>query len=157
MAQAQAQAQEQAQAQAQAQAHGMPGVSAAHVAHAQAAAAAGAPQGGSPNPTVSTSMSSNILAQAQVQLDALKSQAGKTSAPNPAAITTMAGMAPTMSLPFRGLTAGGSLAGLPAGLTLQQAQAYGLGATALTDPYLGQSIGPIAGYQNSLYRRFTPY
>ena len=156
MAQAQAQAHAQAQAQAQAQAHGMPGVAAAQAAHAQAAAAAAAPQGGSPNPSVSTSMSSNILAQAQVQLAALKSQAGKTTAPNPVAITTMAGMAPTMSLPFRGL-AGGGLAGLPAGLTLQQAQAYGLGATALTDPYLGQSIGPIAGYQNSLYRRFTPY
>ena len=30
-------------------------------------------------------------------------------------------------------------------------------AAAALDPYLGQSIGPIAGYQNALYRRFAPY
>ena len=111
-------------------------------------------------------MSSNILAQAQVQLAALKSQAGKSAGGGPAPVTTMAAMQQPMSLPqLRGLTGGlptaAAAAGLPAGLTLQQAQAaYGLAgaqAAALTDPYLGQSIGPIAGYQNALYRRFAPY
>ena len=59
--------------------------------------------------------------------------------------------------------AGGQLAGagLPPGLALQGAAGAsagaGAGLQALADPYLGQSIGPIAGYQNALYRRFTPY
>ena len=64
--------------------------------------------------------------------------------------------------------AGGQLgqASIPPGLALQYGQAGAAGAAglqglqglqALTDPYLGQSIGPIAGYQNALYRRFTPY
>ena len=60
--------------------------------------------------------------------------------------------------------AGGQLGAgqLHPGLALQYAQAgstaAGLqGLSTLADPYLGQSIGPIAGYQNALYRRFTPY
>jgi hypothetical protein len=54
--------------------------------------------------------------------------------------------------------------GLPPGLNLAalQGQAYpglqaGAAISALGVPYMGQSIGPIPGYQNSLYRRFTPY
>lgn len=58
-----------------------------------------------------------------------------------------------------GAAAGGGLAS-PAGLTMGQAQAAyanAAAAAAALDPYLGQSIGPIAGYQNALYRRFAPY
>ena len=63
---------------------------------------------------------------------------------------------------LRALSGGQLGAGqLPPGLALQYAQAgstAGLqGLSTLADPYLGQSIGPIAGYQNALYRRFTPY
>jgi hypothetical protein len=39
----------------------------------------------------------------------------------------------------------------------QAAYANAAAAAAALDPYLGQSIGPIAGYQNALYRRFAPY
>jgi hypothetical protein len=88
-------------------------------------------------------------------------QAGKTST-----VTTMAGMAPHVSAgvaaaaglpPHLRASFGAAAAptpGLPAGLTVGQAQAA---YAAALDPYLGQSIGPIAGYQNALYRRFAPY
>jgi len=153
---------------AQAQAAQMQVQAQAQAAAAQAAAAQSAPPAVSPAvsaaaPVSSSSMNSSILAQAQVQLAALKSQAGKPpgAGHHSPAVTTMAAMPPQVSLPFRGLGAAGGLAGLPGGLTLQQAQAYGLGGAAppqLTDPYLGQSIGPIHGaYQNALYRRFAPY
>lgn len=159
---------------AQAQAAQMQVQAQAQAAAAQAAAAQSAPPAVSPAVSAaapaaatvsSASMSSNILAQAQVQLAALKSQAGKPPGASPA-VTTMAAMPPQVSLPFRGLgaAAAGGLTGLPAaaGLALPQAQAYGLAGAAaapqLTDPYLGQSIGPIHGaYQNALYRRFAPY
>jgi hypothetical protein len=59
-----------------------------------------------------------------------------------------------------GLGAGG----LPPGLSLQGLQGMqglpglqGGALSALGVPYMGQSIGPVPGYQNSLYRRFTPY
>jgi hypothetical protein len=72
-----------------------------------------------------------------------------------AAASFNAAAATAAGLPSAGLQA----AGLPAGLTLGPAQAAyaNAAAAAALDPYLGQSIGPIAGYQNALYRRFAPY
>ena len=150
-------------------------------------------------------MSSNILAQAQAQLAALKSQnksgggqgavQGQPGAQGAAAAAQAAQAAANSvavsqaSLQSAGVTqsqlnnaqlaaaaqqqaqlqaqlralAGGQLAGagLPAGLALQGAAGQPAGGAAglqaLADPYLGQSIGPITGYQNALYRRFTPY
>jgi hypothetical protein len=129
-------------------------------------------------------MSSSVIAQAQAQLAAIKSQqqqqqqnqqpqqqqnpAVATSKPlvsmppqasmATSAITTMAAIqSPQLgSLPLAARSL--SAATIPT-LTLQQAQAYQQLAAAgsLTDPYLGQGIGPIAGYQNPLYRRFAPY
>ena len=71
---------------------------------------------------------------------------------------------PTAAASFGAGAGGLTSAGLPAGLTAlgpAQAAAYANAAAAaaggLLDPYLGQSIGPIAGYQNALYRRFAPY
>ena len=115
-----------------------------------------------------TSMPSNILAQAQAQLAALKSQ-GKPQlsqqaglAASPAQVAAAAQQQAQLVSQLRALNGqqlGGG--GLPAGLAaLQYAQpgAAGLpGISGLTDPYMGQSIGPIAGYQNALYRRFAPY
>ena len=152
-------------------------------------------------------MSSNILAQAQAQLAALKSQnksgggqgavqgapggqgaaaaaqaaqaaaaansvavsqaslqsAGVTQSQlNNAQLAAAAQQQAQLQAQLRAL-AGGQLAGagLPAGLALQGAAGQPAGGAAglqaLTDPYLGQSIGPITGYQNALYRRFTPY
>ena len=81
-------------------------------------------------------------------------------------MTTMAGMTPHVStvasLPqhLRAAASFGAGGGLPAGLTLgpaQAAYANAAAAAAALDPYLGQSIGPIAGYQNALYRGFAPY
>ena len=79
----------------------------------------------------------------------------------PGVNTTMAAavQSPQMSLPLRSALTAATLPTV-SGLTLQQAQAYQLAHQAgspLTDPYLGQGIGPIAGYQNPLYRRFAPY
>ena len=148
-------------------------------------------------------MSSNILAQAQAQLAALKSQnksgggqgavQGAAGAANSGAVQAAAAAnsvaVSQASLQSAGVTqsqlnnahlaaaaqqqaqlqaqlralAGGQLAGagLPAGLALQGAAGQPAGGAAglqaLADPYLGQSIGPITGYQNALYRRFTPY
>ena len=120
---------------------------------------------------VQTTMSSAILAQAQAQLAALKSQ-NKSHSPGPPsqAQLTSAQVAAAaqqqqqaqLQAQLRALSGGQLGAGqLPPGLALQYAQAgsaAGLqGLSSLADPYLGQSIGPIAGYQNALYRRFTPY
>ena len=128
---------------------------------------------------VQTSMSSTILAQAQAQLAALKSQNKPAVTPsvsqNTAAaaagqlsnaqVAAAAQQQAQLQAQLRAL-AGGQLGGaVPPGLGLQYGQAAaataataGLqGLQALGDPYLGQSIGPIAGYQNALYRRFTPY
>ena len=148
-------------------------------------------------------MSSNILAQAQAQLAAFKSQnksgggqgavQGAAGAANSGAVQAAAAAnsvaVSQASLQSAGVTqsqlnnahlaaaaqqqaqlqaqlralAGGQLAGagLPAGLALQGAAGQPAGGAAglqaLADPYLGQSIGPITGYQNALYRRFTPY
>jgi len=110
---------------------------------------------------VQTSMSSNILAQAQAQLAALKSQGKPMSqtqlaGPNIAAAQQQA----QLQTQLRAMAGTGQLgAGLPPGLALHYAQqAAGLtGMSQISDPYMGQSIGPIAGYQNALYRRFTPY
>ena len=148
-------------------------------------------------------MSSNILAQAQAQLAALKSQnksgggqgavQGAAGAANSGAVQAAAAAnsvaVSQASLQSAGVTqsqlnnahlaaaaqqqaqlqaqlralAGGQLAGagLPPGLALQGAAGQPAGGAAglqaLADPYLGQSIGPITGYQNALYRRFTPY
>ena len=150
-------------------------------------------------------MNSNILAQAQAQLAALKSQnksggqgaaqgaaggqgaAGVQAQAQAAAANSVA--VSQASLQGAGVTqsqlnnahlaaaaqqqaqlqaqlralAGGQLAGagLPPHLALQGAAGQPAGGAAglqaLADPYLGQSIGPITGYQNALYRRFTPY
>ena len=152
-------------------------------------------------------MNSNILAQAQAQLAALKSQnksggqgaaqggaGGQGAAGVQAASQAQAALANSVvvsqaSLQGAGVTqsqlnnahlaaaaqqqaqlqaqlralAGGQLAGagLPPHLALQGAAGQPAGGAAglqaLADPYLGQSIGPITGYQNALYRRFTPY
>ena len=120
---------------------------------------------------------SSILAQAQAQLAALKSQ-GKPAV-NPAVAAAQQAQQPQLQaqqlqalaaaatagrLQLAG--AGQSLAGaglvLPPGLAVQgapQGTAYGglAGQVPSLDPYLGQGIGPIAGYQNALYRRFSPY
>ena len=87
--------------------------------------------------------------------------AGAGAAAAPGVNTTMAAavQSPQMSLPLRSALTAATLPTV-SGLTLQQAQAYQLAHQAgspLTDPYLGQGIGPIAGYQNPLYRRFAPY
>ena len=111
---------------------------------------------------VQTSMSSNILAQAQAQLAALKSQGKPMSQPQ-LTDPRMAAAQQQAQLQnqLRAMAAsGGQLGGaLPPGLALHYAQATaGLqGMSPISDPYMGQSIGPIAGYQNALYRRFTPY
>ena len=120
---------------------------------------------------VQTTMSSAILAQAQAQLAALKSQ-NKPHSPGPpsqtgqlhssAQVAAAAQQQAQLQAQLRALSGGQLGAGqLPPGLALQYAQAgstAGLqGLSTLADPYLGQSIGPIAGYQNALYRRFTPY
>jgi len=122
-----------------------------------------------------TTMSSTILAQAQAQLAALKSQQGKPGqqlsqqlsqqqlqqlgqqqtqqmaqlrAAGLAGQLGAGGLPPGFNLPAAAAAQGYSAAGLqPAGGAIN-----GLGV-----PYVGQSIGPIAGYQNALYRRFTPY
>jgi len=199
-AQAQVQAQHAAHAQAQA-AQSLPGVAAAQAA--AAAAAVNSPvsgavpgsgattvpavvsQSGAAGAAI-TSMSSSVIAQAQAQLAAMKSQhqqqqqqqaglvvASTTGAHAPPASvtksiaagasvnTTMAAavQSPQMSLPLRSALTAATLPTV-SGLTLQQAQAYQLAHQAgspLTDPYLGQGIGPIHGYQNPLYRRFAPY
>jgi len=118
-----------------------------------------------------TSMSSTILAQAQAQLAALKSQ-GKQVAGQPQGAT--AGLSQQVAtlqqaqqaaispqLRAAGLQQLGAGMGLPQGLNLA---AGSLGAyaglpvmPAISDPYLGQGVGPIPGYQNALYKRFTPY
>ena len=124
-----------------------------------------------PGLAVQTSMSSSILAQAQAQLAALKSQ-GKPqpqlNAPSIAAAAAQQQAQLQTQLRALGgaaqgagaLGAAGAAAALHPGLALhyaQQAAALPTGLSQISDPYLGQSIGPIAGYQNALYRRFTPY
>jgi len=110
---------------------------------------------------VQTSMSSNILAQAQAQLAALKSQGKPMSQPQ-LTDPRMAAAQQQAQLQnqLRAMAGAGQLGGgLPPGLALhyaQQAQQL-QGMSQISDPYMGQSIGPIAGYQNALYRRFTPY
>ena len=134
--------------------------------HGQSTVMAG---GGAGGLGLQTTMSSAILAQAQAQLAALKSQA-KPHSPGPASQTQLttaqvaaaAQQQAQLQAQLRALSGGQLGAGqLPPGLALQYAQAgsaAGLqGLSSLADPYLGQSIGPIAGYQNALYRRFTPY
>ena len=125
---------------------------------------------------VQTTMSSAILAQAQAQLAALKSQNKTSPGPGPgpashqpstaqlstAQVAAAAQQQAQLQAQLRALAGGQLGAGqLHPGLALQYAQAgsaAGLqGLSTLADPYLGQSIGPIAGYQNALYRRFTPY
>jgi len=129
---------------------------------------------------VQTSMSSTILAQAQAQLAALKSQNKPAVTPSVSQNTAAAAAAGQLSnaqvaaaaqqqaqlqAQLRALAGGQLGGGVPPGLGLQYGQAAAAAAAttglqglqALGDPYLGQSIGPIAGYQNALYRRFTPY
>lgn len=124
-------------------------------------------------PQVQTSMSSTILAQAQAQLAALKSQGKQvTNQPQPGGLSQqqLASIqqaqqhqqaALASQLRAAGLQQPGAGGGLPPGLNLG---AGSMGAyaglpmmSAISDPYMGQSIGPIPGYQNALYRRFTPY
>jgi len=110
---------------------------------------------------VQTSMSSNILAQAQAQLAALKSQGKPMSQPQLTDPRVAAAQQQAqLQTQLRAMAGTGQLgAGLPPGLALhyaQQAQQL-QGMSQISDPYMGQSIGPIAGYQNALYRRFTPY
>lgn len=125
------------------------------------------------SPQVQTSMSSTILAQAQAQLAALKSQGkqipgqqqpGGLSQQQIASIqhAQQAQQAQQAQLRAAGLQQFSAGGGLPPGLSLgggTMGHPYaGLpGVSALSDPYMGQSIGPIPGYQNALYRRFTPY
>jgi len=123
---------------------------------------------------VQTSMSSNILAQAQAQLAALKSQnKPSVSVPvsqqaqlNNAQVAAAAQQQAQLQAQLRALAGGQLGASIPPALALQYGQTAGATAAAvsglqglqtLADPYLGQSVGPIAGYQNALYRRFTPY
>ena len=132
--------------------------------------------GGGAGLGVQTTMSSAILAQAQAQLAALKSQNKTSPGPGPgpashqpstaqlstAQVAAAAQQQAQLQAQLRALAGGQLGAGqLHPGLALQYAQAgsaAGLqGLSTLADPYLGQSIGPIAGYQNALYRRFTPY
>ena len=131
--------------------------------------------GGGAGLGVQTTMSSAILAQAQAQLAALKSQNKTSPGPGPASlpasqtqlstaqVAAAAQQQAQLQAQLRALAGGQLGAGqLHPGLALQYAQAgstaAGLqGLSTLADPYLGQSIGPIAGYQNALYRRFTPY
>lgn len=119
------------------------------------------PQQQQPGLGVQTSMSSNILAQAQAQLAALKSQGKPMSQPQ-LTDPRMAAAQQQAQLQnqLRAMAGAGQLGGaLPPGLALhyaQQAQQL-QGMSQISDPYMGQSIGPIAGYQNALYRRFTPY
>ena len=119
-----------------------------------------------------TSMSSNILAQAQAQLAALKSQ-NKPSVPvsqaaqlNNAQVAAAAQQQAQLQAQLRALAGGQLGAAIPPALALQYGQGGAAAAAGVTglqglqtlaDPYLGQSVGPIAGYQNALYRRFTPY
>eukprot|EP00090_Calanus_glacialis_P033927 TRINITY_DN5656_c0_g1_i1.p1 TRINITY_DN5656_c0_g1~~TRINITY_DN5656_c0_g1_i1.p1 ORF type:complete len:446 (+),score=99.63 TRINITY_DN5656_c0_g1_i1:146-1483(+) len=113
---------------------------------------------------VQTSMSSSILAQAQAQLAALKSQGKPMSQPQLTDPRMAAAQQQAqLQAQLRAMAGAGQLGGgLPPGLALhyaqqaQQAQQL-QGMSQISDPYMGQSIGPIAGYQNALYRRFTPY
>merc|ERR1719513_276283 len=102
---------------------------------------------------VQTSMSSNILAQAQ--LAALKSQGKPMSQPQLTDPRVAAAQQQAqLQTQLRAMAGTGQLgAGLPPGLALhyaQQAQQL-QGMSQISDPYMGQSIGPIAGYQNALY------
>ena len=109
-------------------------------------------------------MSSSILAQAQAQLAALKSQGKPMSQPQLTDPRMAAAQQQAqLQAQLRAMAGAGQLGGgLPPGLALhyaqqaQQAQQL-QGMSQISDPYMGQSIGPIAGYQNALYRRFTPY
>jgi len=104
---------------------------------------------------------SSILLQAQAQLAALKSQGKSSTGGQPI------GQPLQQQHLLQGLQLsrpGQGLAGpvqLPPGL-VQGALPSPYGGLAgqvpaALDPYLGQGIGPIAGYQNALYRRFSPY
>jgi len=167
----------------------------------QPAGAAGMAAGGGVVPAAQagqgTAMSSTILAQAQAQLAALKSQQGKNGSSTPNLTQQLSQQQlqqlgqqqlgqqqqqqqqqqqaqqqqqqqsqQMAQLRAAGLAGQLGAGGLPPGLNLAglqgQAAAYpglqaGAAISALGVPYMGQSIGPIPGYQNSLYRRFTPY
>jgi len=105
---------------------------------------------------------SSILLQAQAQLAALKSQGKSSTGPQPLGQPIHAQQHLLQGLQLS--RPGQGLAGhvqLPHGLQVQGGlpSPYGglAGQVPTLDPYLGQGIGPIAGYQNALYRRFSPY
>jgi len=163
MAQAQAAQLQALQAQAQQQQQIDPRLLAASPAVSGIPAIGG---GGVIQTQPQTTMSSTILAQAQAQLAALKSQQGKGQQfPQQLSQQQLQQLGQQQSQQMAQLRAAGlagqlGAGGLPPGFSLQ-GQYPGLqtgGAiNGLGVPYMGQSIGPIAGYQNALYRRFTPY
>ena len=112
--------------------------------------------------------SAGPAAGAAVNAQAAAAAAGLNNA---AQLTAAAQQQAQLQAQLRALAGGQLGASIPPGLALQYGAAAGQpaagaagaaglqGLQALTDPYLGQSIGPIAGYQTNaaLYRRFTPY
>lgn len=106
---------------------------------------------------------SSILLQAQAQLAALKSQGKSSTGPQSLGqpIHAQQHLLQGLQLARQGQgLAGHQSLQLPPGLVQGGLPSpYGglAGQVPTLDPYLGQGIGPIAGYQNALYRRFSPY
>ncbi|KAF4523445.1 hypothetical protein B566_EDAN010378, partial [Ephemera danica] len=136
--------------------HGLSAASAAAGLHAQAqaaqAAAAMSAAGGVPSPHAAAAASHLSLLKAPA-LSTAQQASYAAAASYTAAAARAYGAAAAAAQPVAGYAA---VAGNP--LCLSPASSYG---REYADPYLGHSIGPVAGYGAAVYRsgynRFAPY